>query len=323
MPGSVSKQPTTESEVRILLETPRTMLLEMPIALWIAMADHPRQRHTEKHAKASHWIFAKNAEGAELEHLRHVIAARFAGKDYKVDGHTRTYLWEKGVLARPDSVQVTVHKVGSIDELNRLYEAIDAQTAAQTKIDQVYGGYRECGMVLQSKRLKEGFIVDALNLALRGKARSQQDKKHTMEIDLYQAVRVFKAELLLLDALNPQPVSFQTGVVAAALISLSLFPQEIAFYQRISDQEGEKRRGMMDPVETVLKEIELLKQQKRSWGPKQRELMGRTLRAFVAWRDREEEKNQYWFSNRIRTLDPAPIILEMKRQKGIVDAPRL
>ena len=43
-------------------------------------------------------------------------------------------------------------------------------------------------------------------------------------MNLYRAVAVFQRELELLDGIHPEPRPFYSGVVAAALIGLTLYP---------------------------------------------------------------------------------------------------
>ena len=310
---------------QLLSDTGTILTAEMSVDDRLAMADHPRQRNTQRHARAGHWPLAKNAKGAVREHLAHVTAAVLEGYYYKVDGHTRAALWAQGALEAPPRLHVTIYRVNSLEELNELYTTFDAQSAAETKYDKVYGAYRACGLQLRSKRLRNGFIVDALNIALRGAARPGQDKrKLPNEIDVYKAVAVLKEELTLLDSVDPQPDVFYSGVIAAALIGLSLYPEEISFFQKLAAREGNKQAGRMDPVEAILVHVDTLKQQHASWvNAHQEDLCARCLRALLAWRGGQHNKGQYWFKTKIRALDIDPLVQAMKAKKGIADDPLL
>ncbi len=315
--------------LRVLADTGKIITAEMTVDDWCALPDHPRQRNTRRHAHASHWQLAKRAKGAVLDHLAHVTAACLNGRYYKVDGHTRAWLWETGALPLPDRLHVTVYRVATTAELDELYTTFDTQSAAESNYDKVYGAYRECGLELTSKRLKHGFIVDALNIALRGATRSNQDKRALPEIDIYKAVAVFKEELVRLDSVNPQPEVFYSGVVAAGLIALSLYPEGIEFFQKLARREGNKRNGRMDPVEAVLVYVDKLKQERSSWMNAQQEnLCARTLRAFLAWKDGRQEEGrgktaQYWFKAKMRAIEIQPLIAQMKAKKGIGEEPVL
>lgn len=300
-----------------------TSMVIMPTDDWIGLADHPRQRDTERHSRAQHWALAREAKGAAADVLRHVVAAELDGQLYKVDGHTRGYLWETGGLEKPATVFVRIHGVASVDELNSLYKTFDAQSAAETSYDQVSGAFRENKIELKSRRLRHGYLGNALWIGLRGKTK----KSHNRElppVDIYKAVAFYKKELLLLDTIDPKPEIFYTGVVAAALIGLALHPEEVEFFNRLSNRKGNMKDGANDPVQSVLKLVDDLTKAKKSWVHHQHEdLCARTLRAFQAWVNRDEDPEGYWFKSRVRAVDILPLIEEVKVQRDAMDDPYL
>ncbi len=317
-----STTPSGQPRLQIVADGP-IITAEMPTEDWFSFYEHPRHRGTRKHARAQHWRFAKEAKGAVQHHLRHVIAARWDGTYYKVDGHVRAYLWETGELAAPETLHVTIYKVTSLSELNHLYSALKTQSRTD-KFDEVCAAYNENGLNLTSKRLKDGFIIDALNIALRGAARSNQDKRSLPEIDIYKTIRVFKNELALLDSINPQPEVFFSGIVAAALLALSSHPDSIAFFQKIAAREGNKVDGKMDPVEAVLVYVDSIRQKRASWlNAQQEDLCARTLRAVSGWQEEQTSGQEYWFKTKLRAADIAPWITRMKAAKGIETDPSL
>jgi hypothetical protein len=297
--------------------------LEMPTGAWIDLADHPRQRNIERQARKPHWRLAQRASGAVKEALRLVVAAELDELLHKVDGHTRALLWRLGKLPAPDTVFVTVHRVRSRDELDALYDIFHVPAAGESAYDQVYGAFRQTGLALKSRRLKEGFLASALNIALRGVGKPQQDKRHSEPIDIYAAVEAFKVELELLDSVDPQPEVFYSGVVAAALIGLALYPETLEFFARLSGRQGEKRAGRADPVEAVLSLIAELKNQRNSWvNAQQAELCARTLRALEAWREGAASEHN-WLQRKPRPMDLKPYVDRLKQLKGIEGNPRL
>lgn len=304
--------------MRVLSDLGTIYWTEISVEDWIAMPGHPRQRDTMRQAKRPHWRTAKQADGALQGVLRQVIAAEYMHKLYKVDGHTRAYLWSKQALHTPETVIATVHRVRSYDELMALYSVFDTASAAETLNDRVYGAFRQSGLVLRSKRLRDGFIVDALNIALRGCTRKDQDKRHTPEIDLYRAIQVFKDELLLLDTVDPQPEIFYGGIVAAALIALSLDPGDLEFFALLARREGNVRGRLKDPVQSILDEIFSLKHQRSAWvNAKQVDLCARTLRALTAWKAGSNNAEKYWLRHKVRAVEFVSMIDKVKRQKGI------
>ena len=313
-------------DFRVLADAGGVVTAEMTVEAWSALPDHPHQRNTARHARAVHLKRAKGATGALANQLAHVVAARLDETYYKVDGHTRSYLWAQGKLPRPDRLHVTIYPVASRAELDALYEVFDASTAAKTRYDQVYGGFRECGFQPRSKRLRHGFLNDALNIALRGGIRGQQSRA-LPEVNLYRAVAVFKPELELLDGIGPEPRPFYSGVVAAALIGLALYPPDrvLEFFKKLQSGEGNRRDGRSDPVDAVLNVIQQMTFERRAVQTTlQAELCARTLRGLLTWlAGPESQRNQYWLKTSIHAIDLEPLLAELKAKKGILDDPAL
>jgi hypothetical protein len=291
-------------------------VVEMSLAEWTALPTHPRQRSVERHAKARHWRVAATASGAVAAVLRQVVAAELNGRLWKVDGHTRTQLWQEGRLPAPETVNVTVYRVRDEAELLTLYGAFDAASAAEQPADKIWGAYRQHDLAVTSNRLRRGLIGTALGIALQGRKYRPPNKGGTL--DVYDAVGYFRDELLIIDGLAVDSKVYPSGVLAAALLALSLYPEQIEFWRMVSRREGTKQQGLMDPVEAVLEEVnELRTSRKGLQVGKQVELAGRTMRGYLAWLNREQEKNQYWFSNRLREIELDPYIAEVKALKGI------
>lgn len=285
---------------KVLSDFGASYLVEMSVAEWIALPEHPRRRDIERQARKEHWEAARAAVGPAFETLRWVTAGELDGDLCKVDGHTRALLWERGQLRRPTSVIAKVFRCASREELNALYATYDTQDAAETLYDRVTGAYRECGLTLTSQRLRAGTIVDALSIAARGIARSTERNRED-EFDVYAAVANFAKELALLDSVNPQTEYFPTGIVAAALLSLAEDPQCLDFFKRLGDRKGSKRAGEPDPVEATLDELQRLKRRKSARvRSEQEDLCARTLAAVSAWREGSDSA-AYWGSPRLQT----------------------
>jgi hypothetical protein len=296
---------------------------QIPVKDWLAFPDHPLHRASSKRLESEHWRFARQAKGAVQHHLQHVVAAVFEGVYYKVDGHVRAHLWGTGELPAPTLLHSTIYRVSSEFELNDLYRVFRTHSRID-KYDEVCTAYQANGLTLTSKRLKHGLVVHALNIALRGAARSNQNKRHSPELDLHKAVGVFREELKVLDTVDPQPEIFLTGVVAAALITLALFPQGIEFYRKLAMRQGNKTSGEMDPIEAALQYVDSIKDKRISRVNRQQEdLCARTLRAFLAWEKSHQCGEEYWFKTRPRAADIAPWIARLKVAKGVEDDPSL
>ena len=325
-PPVVGTESSQTPEFRFLSNTQRIQTAETTVDDWIALPNHPHQRNTLRHANATHLKFAKQADGAVADHLRHVVAACLEGMYYKVDGHTRAYLWEQGKLPRPAHLHVTIYQVATRAELDNLYKIFDSASAAKRQNDEVYAGFRECGLQLRSSRLRHGLLSDALNIALRGATRTQQDRQQPA-VDLFRAVAVFKDELALLDTIDPQPTPFYSGVVAAALIGLTLYPQDrvLDFFDKINRKAGNRQAGRSDPVDAVLTVIQQMTMDKSvTRSIRQAELCARTMRGLLTWvAGPKQKRNQYWLQCGIKAADMGPILAKLKDQKGLRDDPAL
>jgi hypothetical protein len=206
-------------------------------------------------------------------------------------------LWQADELVEPSSVICTVHRCATWEELLDLIAAFDSQDAAQTQFDRVTGAYRECGLNLTSKRLRGGTIVDALAIAMRGVARSSDKSASGAEFDVYEAVRTYAKELASLDAIDPQPEVFHTGIVAAALISQALNPAAIGFFEKLGKREGAQRDQFADPVLAILNVLDSMKRRRTGWEKaQQEELCAVCLRASFAFQQGEESVD-YWCSS--------------------------
>lgn len=240
--------------------------VEMPTATWIALPPHPLHRNVEKHAARDQWKLAKRAHGAVAESLRWLIGAEYNGEVYKLDGHTRAYLWTHRRLPYPSSVYATIYRCKSRDEFLDLYTSFETQPNTGRQQDRVAGAMREIGLELKSRRLRHGAFADVLSLAWRGKTRGIDSTGRKYEdFDVRQALASFAPELRLLDSIGPTPEVFYTGVCAGALLALAADPKSIEFFRDVADPvQSRREEPPYTPVQVVRREIELLRQKKKS-----------------------------------------------------------
>lgn len=240
--------------------------VEMPTSAWMDLAPHPLHRNVEKHAARDQWKLAKRAQGAVAESLRWLIGAEHAGQVYKLDGHTRAYLWRQGRLPAPATVFATIYRCHSREELLELYTTFETQPNTGRQQDRTLGAAREIGLELKSRRLRHGAFADVLSLAWRGKTRGIDSTGRKYEdFDIRQALATFEPELRLLDSIGPTPEVFYTGVCAAALLALAVDANSIEFFKDLADPVISLREAPpYTPVQAVRHEIELLRQKKKS-----------------------------------------------------------
>lgn len=311
--SKTSKLPT----LTIIFDDDRSAIGEMPVEDWIATRDHPL--HRPKTPKATQF---SQKHGSLGDTFRHVIGAEWQGEIYKVDGHDRAALWQKGTLKAPETVRITLYRPQTKSDFYRLYTAMRAPAVAVSRMDTVQAAFREHDLKLTSRRLKQGHLYQALSLALQGQIK---DTDKAQPLDVSWAVGTFCEELIALDSVNPRSEIYQTGLVAAALIGLSLYPDSLDFFERISNDQGNKVNGLMDPVECVLSIVNTIRlQQTSTIEAVQEDLCARALRAQMAWirGDRESFEprmnntmKRFWFKRTIQAADIVDAVKKMRLKK--------
>jgi hypothetical protein len=292
--------------------------VEMSVDAWIGLADHPRRRDTERHIRKPEWeLLQRRAQGPVLEMLRWVVAGQVGDQVWKVDGHSRALLWSRGSLPRPKSIFAKVFRCDSREALYDLYSTFDHPAAAETLFDRVSGAYHQHQLTLKSERLKNGMIGDALYIAWRGVARTMDKEADEDDMDIYKVVGTFAPELSLLDSVNPQNDLFQTGVLAAALLSLALDPQLIGYFGQLSKREGNKRQGLLDPVEALLHMVGTLKDRRGAWGKaQQQELCAAALTGAFAWKAGDSHPH-YWVKESLPPADIHELVRRVRERKRL------
>lgn len=297
-PASDRGPPAAATGWKVLSDFGGSYSVQMSVGAWIALAEHPRRRDTERQVRNKYWESMRSASGPRLESLRWVYAAELNGEHFKVDGHTRARLWERGELPSPPFVIAGVFRCSTREQLNELYASYDTGTI----FDRVTGAYREWGLNLTSDRLSAGTIASALSIAYRGFARTtERNTSSEEEFDVYEAVGYFARELTALDTVKPETRLFPTGVVAAALLSLAVDPETLDYFRRLANRQGSKQEGLSDPVEAVLDELQSLKKRGSARvRSEQEDLCARTLAAVRAWRAGSDSPH-YWGRPRLDT----------------------
>jgi len=284
--------------------------VEMPTGTWIELHNHPLHRNVEKHASKDHWKLARRAVGAVAESQRWVIGAECEGQLYKVDGHTRAYLWMHRRLPVPETVFATIYRCRTRDELLELYMTFENQASAERQTDRVTAAMREVGLTLRSRRLRQGAFADALSLAWRGKTRGiDATGRRYEEFNLHQAIAAFADELRALDSVDPTPEVFYTGVCAAALLSLSMNPNSIEFFRDLADANIALRtEPPFTPVQAVRRLIEDFRGKKKSARDRQAQetLCAVVLGAVDLWLQGPKTPGFYSFDG--TTIQPVRII---------------
>jgi len=159
--------------------------IEMDTDTFIKIQDNPIQRDTVNHAKKA----VKRHLKEYTEPQRVVAIAQLTGskKRWKVDGHTRSLLWDSGKLKAPTTVYVTVYHISNEEELIELYSHFDNKDAAETRQDQLTGAlnYLKISGISRMRTHKLG-ILSAITLIDRALKRSNEDATVLVRISPYK-----------------------------------------------------------------------------------------------------------------------------------------
>lgn len=241
---------------------------------WQSIPPHPIQRDTEKHAQACREKFFC----VTVSQKTVFIAVQDNGDIYKLDGHTRTYGWENGLVTAekvPPLMNVVIHFSGDAAGTEREYDTFDDSTQAKSGPHQLFSAYKENNFFPK----KDGFlyrcsgVVDALRTAFTTLAHHNQiaqsmlkratqtpNLKKRCKPDLTECVRLFKPALRVLDELDPPSSRFKGAVTRAFLlaytkyVSLGLGDEEVEeklveFFTKYRDGIGKRENGKFDAVE--------------------------------------------------------------------------
>jgi hypothetical protein len=217
----------------------------MSPAEWATVLPNPRQRDTERHAR--------RAEHLKTPHPIHAFVSMAQlpdGRRYKLDGHTRSYLWEKGEVSPPEILSVECWQCDRMEQVKKLYSAYDNSQAVENTVDRMFGAYREHGLTYTSPLLSSQKIAAALRIAYQ--TLFGQKAGITAAASEYDLISYWRPELDLLDEAKPISKYFPTGITAGSLITLRRYgPDAVDFWSRYSADRGNKIAGERDPVQAL------------------------------------------------------------------------
>lgn len=226
-------------------------VIELAVEHWISIPDNPRQRDTAARAKR-----AKHLRELHPTHCLVNMARLPDGSCYKLDGHTRAYLWQNGQLERPEKAFATVWQCSAIDDVKALYGTFDSKEAVESVTDRVFGAVREHGVQFESDLLKSMRFASGMRLAsdmMWGQAPAR-------EKTIYEMMDYWAPELVLLDNCRPSRRRFHTGVLTAALLTFRRYgPEASNFWKNFAMGAGTKINGDRDAVQALEERMEYLR----------------------------------------------------------------
>lgn len=234
-----------EKNTNPVLHNRMTHYSTMTPAEWNEIADNPRQRDTELHAKKA----IKYLAVQKPPHLEVKMAWLPDGTKIKLDGHTRAYLWSRGEIPVPDIIEVTIYRLDSRQDAVDAYAWFDNAAAAERGPDVVQGALRSNGLFPQSHMLRVGRINTPLQRLYRLVIEDTVD--WTFDA-VEEAVRYFGKEIMALDALQPTAKLFPPGVVMGVLLTMKRDRDDaVTFWGDYAAERGTKADGSMDAVQAL------------------------------------------------------------------------
>lgn len=212
--------------------------VEMSVADWLEVPDCPIQRNTEVHANKAR---NRHLKTSSPTHCRVAAAMLPDGNTYKLDGHTRAFLWDEGALSPPSHVIVDFYDVEDIEDVKDLYRNFDNQYAVENGADRLYGAYRVNGIDPQSTLLRKGATLSSLKSLCRKQS-----------FDICNEVKKFRNTLNIIDRCGFTPKPFPEGVLTAMIITVTRYGEEaLPFWKRYFNDEGIKEGKSRDGVQAL------------------------------------------------------------------------
>lgn len=215
---------------------------------WNCVADNPMQRDTVIHAKRA---ILGHLKSNSATHARVAAAVLPDGSMYKLDGHTRAYLWKIGKLTPPESVMIDVYHVPDIAGVTKLYECFDNAGAAESASDKLRGAFRLHGI----KPISGIIIYSGLNSALKSLYEMAGKKGRG---DIYAYVGNFKHELMIIDSTGMGNNNFSSPILASFILLLRIHGEiAIEFFTKYNSNQGIKDGNKRDAVQALREYVEL------------------------------------------------------------------
>lgn len=243
---------------------------------WGKVFDNPRQRDTAARAKRARHLMVPQPVHAMVH-----MARLPDGRTYKLDGHTRSYVWTAGLVEPPEYVEAQVWDCATLTEAKELYDTFDSPNAVENATDRVYGALREMDVSFQSHALRDQMFSAAVRMAYElmfGQNAARAASTH-------QLLTYWLPELVLLDNCDPTKKRFRGSIMAAALLTFRRYgPAASPFWAAWQADAGTKIDGTMDAVQAYSERVERLAKENLLSGRKGYQTVARvTISAFEAY----------------------------------------
>lgn len=257
--------------------------IHMTPAQWKLIPANPRQRNTEYHLNRATHLLSPSPTHAFVS-----MAQDEAGNSWKLDGHTRSLLWERSPNLAPQTIYITVYHVKNQSEAAELYTHFDSPKSVETTTDRSFGAMREQNWSPKSSLFKDNNSITTALLITEGII-SNVSLSKSRRVSIYSLLPLWLEELKLLDSILPHRKKFTSTLVAAALLTIrrrlsnpKFVSRTLEFWQLYLEDKGVKLENQMDGVEALTRLV--FKSKQEPWSNSQQmELLARAISSFEGW----------------------------------------
>jgi hypothetical protein len=230
-------------------QSPLVHLTYMTPEEWALVPDNLRQRNTAEHAEYAKRHHLKDYDPV---HSTVIMAELPDGSRFKIDAHTRSFLWQSGELRAPPLLSVLVYRVRNVEDTIDLYDKIDNNKAAKGSRDEVYSTLAQDGVILVSPYMRSCNIIraikDAYSITLGHPA--------MLSASVTNITRHWKDQLVTADGMNLNSKRFTASLFAAVLITLRKEPEKAKeFWELYNEDKGNKSGGRSDPIQALWERV--------------------------------------------------------------------
>lgn len=168
-----------------------TYMTTMTPSEWFDVPDNPRQRDTESRAAK-----ARHLNTLEAAHTLVHMAEWESGR-CKLEGHTRALKWMQSPETAPESIDVRVYVVDSLEEAKRLYGHFNSKEEGERANDRLFGALRENGIAPDSDFVRKAKFSNAIDMAYT----FYEAHGRPRQLPVYDKVAFFKDQIVLLDVI--------------------------------------------------------------------------------------------------------------------------
>jgi hypothetical protein len=311
--------------------------IEVSRDVFHALPDHPEQRQTALHAidllrseVLNHSLdIHRNVDihlvSDNLDELaaqitanpaQLIVEARQRGEAFKVNGHTRDQMWDRGLAPAPEMLRVTIWGVQrNSSGATRLYKAFDALAAVKGKKDEMQSTLKAAGIDPTSDAVRKATnLAPALLWATAVICGSIEYRNYPLELltdgptmtpfdqEIHKllpklgTVKYYRQAIMALDQIdiNPEMMPVLPAVFIGGYVSiLHRNPVEgLEFLRRLKDSEsGETNGTLMDAFAAIKKVRSYVMDPARYRQTKplnrQVHILNSVLNAFIGWHTTE------------------------------------